>query len=76
MPKFTRINCDTCIACGACGMSAPDVYDYDDEGLAYSTLDENKGQIPVPEELVDDVLDAFEGCPSGSVRVQDTPFND
>ena len=34
---------DTCIACGACGAAAPDIYDYDDEGIAYVILDDNQG---------------------------------
>ena len=34
MTKYTWVEKDTCIACGACGATAPDIYDYDDEGLA------------------------------------------
>ena len=45
MAKFTIVDKDTCIACGACGVAAPDIFDYDDEGLAENILngDNNQG---------------------------------
>jgi len=74
MPKFTIVDQATCIACGACGASAPEIFDYDEEGIAFSLLDENTGEQEVPEELVDDMMDAYEGCPSDSIRLADAPF--
>ncbi|SES81285.1 ferredoxin [Oceanobacillus limi] len=73
--KFTIVDKDTCIACGACGITAPDIFDYDDEGLAHVVIDHNKGNQIIPSSLEDDVLDAFEGCPSDSIKISDTPFN-
>ncbi|GAA0599669.1 ferredoxin [Virgibacillus siamensis] len=75
MPKYTIVDQETCIACGACGAAAPDVFDYDDESIAYAFLDENKGVNAVPETLEDDMLDAYEGCPTDSIKVSDKPFN-
>ncbi len=40
--QYTIVDQDTCIACGACGAAAPDIYDYDDDGIAYVILDENR----------------------------------
>ncbi|MGI8315397.1 ferredoxin [Halobacillus mangrovi] len=74
MAKFTMVDQDTCIACGACGAAAPDIYDYDDEGIAYSILDQNKGNYEVPDILEEDMEDAFEGCPTDSIKVADKPF--
>ncbi|AFS70779.1 ferredoxin [Exiguobacterium antarcticum] len=74
MAKFTIVDKDTCIACGACGAAAPDIYDYDDEGLAYVILDDNKGTAEIPEALFDDMIDAFEGCPTDSIKVADESF--
>lgn len=74
MAKYTIVDKDTCIACGACGAAAPDIYDYDDEGIAFVTLDENKGVVEVPEVLEEDMIDAFEGCPTDSIKVADEPF--
>jgi ferredoxin len=75
MAKFTMVDQDTCIACGACGAAAPDIYDYDDEGIAYSILDQNKGVAEVPDILEEDMEDAFEGCPTDSIKVAEEPFN-
>ncbi|ELK45374.1 ferredoxin [Halobacillus sp. ACCC02827] len=75
MAKFTIVDQDTCIACGACGAAAPDIYDYDDEGIAYAVLDDNKGSFEVPELYEEDMEDAFEGCPTDSIKIADTPFD-
>lgn len=75
MPKYTIVDQDTCIACGACGAAAPDIYDYDDDGLAYVILDDNTGTTEVPVELLEDMEDAFDGCPTESIKVADAPFD-
>ncbi|WP_188453827.1 ferredoxin [Virgibacillus oceani] len=75
MPKYTIVDKETCIACGACGASAPDIYDYDDEGIAYNAIDDNKGTAEIPEVLEEDLLDAYEGCPSDSIKISDQPFD-
>lgn len=77
MAKYTYVDKDTCIACGACGAAAPDIYDYDDEGLAEVIFggDGNKGVIEIPENLYSDMQDALEGCPTDSIKVEDSPFN-
>jgi len=69
MAKFTRVDQDTCIACGACGASVPDIFDYNDEGIAFVILDNNKGCKEVPLDLYDDLEDAMEGCPTESIKV-------
>jgi ferredoxin len=76
MPKYTRVDKDTCIACGACGASAPDIFDYDDDGLAQNVYngDDNRGVVEIPEELYDDLQDALDGCPTDSIKVSDKPF--
>jgi ferredoxin len=77
MAKFTYVDKETCIACGACGATAPDIYDYDDEGLAeviYKS-DGNKGVTEISEDLYDDLQDAQDGCPTDSIKVADSPFN-
>ncbi len=75
MPKFTIVDQQTCIACGACAASAPEIFDYDEEGLAFSILDDNHGDFEIPEELIEDMMDAFEGCPSDSIRLAEDPFS-
>jgi ferredoxin len=75
MAKYTIVDKETCIACGACGAAAPDIYDYDDEGIAYVTLDDNQGIVEIPDVLIDDMMDACEGCPTDSIKVADEPFD-
>ncbi|GAA5415401.1 ferredoxin [Paraliobacillus ryukyuensis] len=75
MARYTIVDQETCIACGACGAAAPDIYDYDDEGIAYVLLDDNKGMIEIPDVLEDDMLDAYEGCPSDSIKIAEQSFD-
>ncbi|REB90831.1 ferredoxin, partial [Staphylococcus pseudintermedius] len=70
MDKDAIVDMDTCIACGACGAAAPDIYEYDDEGIAYVILDDNQGTTPVPEELYEDLEEAFEGCHTDAIKVE------
>lgn len=75
MAYYTIVDKETCIACGACGASAPDIYDYDNEGIAYVLLDNNQGVIEIPEVLEDDMLDAHEGCPTDSIKLSKKCFD-
>jgi ferredoxin len=76
MAQYTKVDKDTCIACGACGSAAPDIFDYDDEGLAENVMegDGNRGVAEVPEELYDDLDEACSGCPTASIKVSNAPF--
>ena len=74
MVKYTIVDQETCIACGACGASAPDIFDYDREGLAFVLLDDNEGNSEVDEDLYDDLEDALEGCPTDSIKVSRHPI--
>ncbi|CEH29970.1 Putative ferredoxin [Aneurinibacillus migulanus] len=67
----TWVDKDTCIACGACGATAPDVFDYDDEGIAFNKIDDNTNTAEIPDILFDDVRDASEGCPTDSIKVEE-----
>ncbi|OCA81309.1 ferredoxin [Pseudobacillus wudalianchiensis] len=75
MAKYTMVDQETCIACGACGATAPELFDYDLEGLAFAILDNNEGATEVPEELEEDLEDAFDGCPTDSIKVAEQPFS-
>ncbi|MGJ9385727.1 ferredoxin [Salipaludibacillus sp. CF4.18] len=75
MVRYTIVDKETCIACGACGAAAPDIYDYDDEGIAYVILDDNKGVAEVTDDLFDDLEDALDGCPTDSIKVSEESFD-
>lgn len=72
---YCIVNRETCISCGACGASAPDVFEYCDEGLSFVHLDDNEGTAEIPEELRDDVEDAYEGCPTDAIKISEASFN-
>lgn len=73
--KYTRVNQETCIACGACGEVAPDVYDFEDDGIAYVIFDKNCGTAKIPEEFWNQVDEALEDCPTESIKVSDSVIN-
>ena len=75
MSTYVIVDQETCIACGACGVNAPNIFDYDDESIAYVTIDQNDGTCAVPRNLEEDVLDAHDGCPTDSIKVSNCPFN-
>lgn len=75
MAKYTIVDQDTCIACGACAIAAPDLFDYDDDGISFGLLDNNQGITPIEdEEMIDELEDAYESCPSNSIQVSDEPY--
>lgn len=74
MAKYTIVDQDTCIACGACGASAPDIFDYNDEGFAFVHIDNNEGRAEIDEDFHDDLEDALEGCPTDSIKVSEHPI--
>ncbi|HEX6594559.1 MAG TPA: ferredoxin [Bacillota bacterium] len=74
LKKYTRVDQETCIACGACGINAPLVFNYNEEGIAYVMLDQNLGTTEIPEQFEEDVLAAYLDCPSESIKISDNPF--
>ncbi|NEU30919.1 ferredoxin [bacterium LRH843] len=74
MSRYTIVDQTTCIACGACGLTAPEIYNYNDEGIAYVLLDDNNGSMEVPESLRPDMVAAHQGCPTGSIKVSAEAF--
>ncbi|MGO4549367.1 ferredoxin [Paenibacillus sp. 2TAB23] len=77
MAKYTRVDKDTCIACGACGAAAPDIFDFDDEYLAHVIFegDDNRGISAIEKTLWDELKDAQDGCPTDSIMISDKPFS-
>ncbi|SHN20072.1 ferredoxin [Gracilibacillus kekensis] len=75
MPYYTYIDKETCIACGVCGATAPELFDYDEEGIAFAKRDKNSAREIVPRQYEDDLLDAEEGCPTESVKVIEKKLN-
>ncbi|AGL01556.1 ferredoxin [Desulfoscipio gibsoniae] len=58
-----EVDQDLCISCGACIDTCPDVFEWNDEEKAHSTVDE------IPNELEDQASEAAEGCPTDAITV-------
>lgn len=71
---YTKVNQDSCIACGLCQIISPDLFDYTSEGIAFTKLDLNAGNVPVPAERFEAFLDAYRKCPTGAILRSDRPF--
>lgn len=57
-----KVDKDLCIGCGACQATAPKAFELKDDGLAEAIVDE------IPEELVEDAIDAKDGCPTDAIK--------
>ncbi len=76
MATYAVVDKSECIACGSCGTSAPEIFEFDDEGLAeviYSG-DNNRGVTDIPENLREDLQEAVESCPTECIKVDDKAF--
>lgn len=71
---YTKINKESCIACGLCQLIAPDLYEYDQDGIAYTKKDDNKGIIAVENDELDVFKKAYTSCPTGAILRSKTPF--
>ena len=56
---------DLCIACGLCVDLCPEVFDWNEEGVAEARVDE------VPEELEELAMEALESCPTDAIIGED-----
>ncbi len=57
-----KVNKDLCIGCGACQATCPEVFQFKNDEYASVIVDEIK------EELIDDAMDAMDGCPTGAIE--------
>lgn len=67
----TKVNKDLCIGCGACATIVPDVFQIGDDGLAEAITENENLVAKVPDEFMDDVRDAAEGCPTSAIEVEE-----
>ena len=67
----TKIIREDCIACGNCNAICPEVYDYDEDGIAYCVLDDNTMNEEVAEKYRSVVQEAQVNCPTEAVYVEE-----
>ncbi|MDS1030856.1 ferredoxin [Bacillota bacterium LX-D] len=53
---------DLCIACGACIDIAPEIFEWNDDGLSHSIVNE------VPEDKEEGAKESIEACPTEAIK--------
>lgn len=71
---YTKVLSEQCIACGLCQLKAPDIFEYDEDGIAYVKLDNNWGTKEIPLPLMAQFKDAYTACPTGAIQRRNAPF--
>lgn len=71
---YTRVISEKCIACGLCQLKAPQLFDYDADGIAYVKIDQNTGQTPIDPKDMIAFKAAYKACPSSAIKRQQSPF--
>ncbi|UMZ74509.1 ferredoxin [Natranaerofaba carboxydovora] len=57
-----EVDQELCISCGLCVDEYPEVFEWNDEGIAQASTEE------VPEGKEDDAKDAIEDCPTEAIK--------
>lgn len=58
------VNADACIGCGACTSICDKVFEFNDEGISITKVNE------VSDELKNEVTEAAEACPTGAIETE------
>jgi ferredoxin len=66
----TKIIRENCIACGNCNAICPDIYDYDEDGIAFCHIDNNQFKREIPESFKSLVIEAYENCPTEAIFIE------
>lgn len=66
-----KVNKDSCIGCGACAAIVPDVFQIGDDGLAEVITDNEVKETEISKDLIDEVKDAAEGCPTSAIEISE-----
>ena len=57
-----KIKKDACIGCGACPAILPEIFEFDDDGLA---------EVKKPDaEVTEEVKEAVNGCPTDAIIIE------
>ena len=72
---YSRVAQDECIACGLCQLKCPNLFNYNDEGLAFIKIDNNTGQLPIVPQEFENFKSAYINCPTGAIKRSNCPFH-
>lgn len=76
MSVYAHVNQDACIACGLCQTLAPELFDYDANGIARYVPDANRGDQPLTPQQLIAFKRAFKRCPTGAIERSGKPFSE
>ncbi|MFV0560864.1 MAG: ferredoxin [Enterococcus sp.] len=63
---------ERCIACGLCQLAAPDIFDYDEEGIVlFAQEPVAHRQFVTPDEQ-EAVVEAYKKCPVRAILLEET----
>ncbi|EOL44307.1 ferredoxin [Enterococcus caccae] len=60
---------EKCIACGLCQVYAPEIFDYNDDGIVILKNDSNAYQEFVPDNERNNALTAYRKCPVRAIEI-------
>lgn len=72
---YGKVDQDACIACGICQLKAPSLFEYNYEGVAWMTHDQNSGTSLIPLDELDAFKEAYTHCPTGAIKRSNQSFN-
>lgn len=67
----TKIIREDCIACGNCSAICSEIYDYDEDGIAFCHIDNNELKEKVPQKYESLIIEARDNCPTAAVYVEE-----
>ncbi len=70
MSQLCKIVPERCIACGLCAVYAPEIFDYDEEGIVLFAQEPEAHQQFVLEEQQASVLNAYKKCPVRAILLE------
>ncbi len=73
MSQLCKIVPERCIACGLCNVYAPQIFDYDEEGIVLFTQNPRAHQQFIQNEEKEQVLTAYKKCPTRAILLADLP---
>lgn len=76
MGKYVVVKKEDCTSCGSCISVAPDIFDLDYDMLAEVIYegDSNRGVTSIADDLLDDLEEAMDSCPSECIHLAAVPF--
>ncbi|WP_125981136.1 ferredoxin [Loigolactobacillus iwatensis] len=72
---YSKVQQEQCIACGLCQINAPQLFDYQTNGIAYFKPDNNLGKTPIAADQLANFKKAYQNCPTHAIIRQNIPFN-